>query len=128
MCSSDLTRQCENAAALAKLVAGRPEVSLARYPGLASDPSHALASRQMRLFGSVLGFVLPDQDWAERFLASAEIVVQATSFGGVHTSAERRARWGWDEVPEGWIRLSAGIEDTEDLLADIGRALDLARE
>lgn len=123
-----VTRQCENAAALAELLAGRPEVSLVRYPGLEGDPSRALADRQMRLYGSLLGFVLPDQGWAERFLDRSEMVVQATSFGGLHTSAERRARWGWDDVPEGWIRLSAGIEDTEDLLADIGRALDLARE
>ncbi len=121
-----LGRQCENALALAESIAGRPEVSLVRYPGLDKDPSHALASRQMRLYGSVLGFVLPDQAWAQRFLDSAEMVVQATSFGGVHTSAERRARWGSDDVPEGWIRMSAGIEDTEDLLRDVGRALDLA--
>jgi cystathionine gamma-lyase len=77
----------------------------------------------MRAFGSVLGFVLPDREWAERFLGRAELVVEATSFGGVHTSAERRARWGWDDVPEGWVRLSAGIEDTEDLVADVERAL-----
>jgi cystathionine gamma-lyase len=122
-----LARQCANAMALGELLSGRPEVSLVRYPGLPGDPSHALASRQMRHPGSVLGFVLPDRDWAERFLKSAELVVEATSFGGVHTSAERRARWGSDDVPEGWVRLSAGIEDTDDLLFDIGRALDRAR-
>lgn len=122
-----LTRQCANAAALAELLTGRPEVSLVRYPGLTADPSHALARRQMGRFGSVLGFVLPDANWVQRFLDRAELVIEATSFGGVHTTAERRARWGSDDVPEGFIRLSAGIEDTEDLLADVTAALDAAR-
>ena len=122
-----LERQCANAAALAELLAGREEVSEVRYPGLATDPSHALARRQMRLFGSVLGFALPDAEWAQTFLDRADLVIQATSFGGVHTTAERRARWRTDDVPEGFIRLSAGIENTEDLLADVTRALDAAR-
>ena len=121
-----LERQCGNAAMLAELLAGRPEISLVRYPGLERDPSHALARRQMRAFGSVLGFVLPDRERAERFLDRAGLVMEATSFGGVHTSAERRARWGWDDVPEGWVRLSAGIEDAEDLVADVVRALEAA--
>jgi cystathionine gamma-lyase len=81
----------------------------------------------MRLFGSVLGFTLPDADWAQRFLDRAELVSQATSFGGVHTTAERRARWRTDDVADGFIRLSAGIENTEDLLVDVTRALDAAR-
>jgi cystathionine gamma-lyase len=51
-------------------------------------------------------------------------VTDATSFGSVHTCAERRARWGGDAVTEGFIRLSAGVEDTADLLADVERALD----
>jgi cystathionine gamma-lyase len=122
-----LERQCANAGALAELLAGRGEVSEVRYPGLAADPSHALASRQMRVFGSVLGFALPDGQWAQRFLDRAELVLQATSFGGIHTTAERRARWGTDEVADGFIRLSAGIENTEDLLVDIARALNDAQ-
>ena len=63
---------------------------------------------------------------AERFLGACELVIEATSFGGVHTSAERRGRWGTDDVGEGFIRFSAGIEDTEDLLADVTRALRAA--
>jgi cystathionine gamma-lyase len=122
-----LERQCANAAVLAELLAGRAEVSLVRYPGLERDPCHAVARRQMRLFGSVMGFVLPDRNWAERFLDQTALVIEATSFGGAHTTAERRARWGSDDVPEGWVRLSAGIENTEDLVADVGRALDAAR-
>jgi cystathionine gamma-lyase len=122
-----LERQCANASALAELLAGREEVSTVRYPGLAADPSYALARRQMRVFGSVLGFALPDAEWAQRFLDRANLVIHATSFGGVHTTAERRARWRTDDVPDGFVRLSAGIENTEDLLADVTRALDAAR-
>jgi cystathionine gamma-lyase len=54
-------------------------------------------------------------------------VTEATSFGGLHSTAERRARWGTDDVAEGWIRFSAGIEDTEDLVADVAGALDATR-
>jgi cystathionine gamma-lyase len=53
-----------------------------------------------------------------------ELVAEATSFGGVHSSAERRGRWGTDAVPDGFIRLSAGIEDPADLVADLRAALD----
>jgi cystathionine gamma-lyase len=52
-------------------------------------------------------------------------VMEATSFGGLHSSAERRARWGTDDVAEGFIRFSCGIEDTPDLLADVARGLDV---
>ena len=60
-----------------------------------------------------------------RFLAAAKLVFAATSFGGVHTSADRRAQWGDDTAP-GFVRLSCGIEDAEDLVADLGAALDAA--
>ena len=50
-------------------------------------------------------------------------MIEATSFGGVHTTAERRARWGSDDIPEGWIRLSAGCEDPDELVQDVDRAL-----
>jgi cystathionine gamma-lyase len=72
----------------------------------------------------VIGFDVGSRERAERFLAAAELITEATSFGSVHTTAERRLRWGGDDVPEGYIRLSAGIEDTVDLVADVGRALD----
>ena len=54
-------------------------------------------------------------------------MIEATSFGGLHSSAERRARWGTDDVAEGFIRFSCGIEDTADLLADVERGLDVLR-
>jgi cystathionine gamma-lyase len=121
-----LERQCANALAIAELLAARDDVSGVRYPGLRSDPGHEVARRQMRRFGTIVSFDLESRERAERFLAEAELVTEATSFGGVHTSAERRRRWGGDDVPEGFVRLSAGIEETDDLLADLGRALDRA--
>lgn len=123
-----LDRQCANALAIAQALLARDDVRSVRYPGLPSDPSHALAARQMSRFGSVLGFVLDNRSRAKRFLASCELVIEATSFGGVHTTAERRARWGSDAVPEGFIRLSAGCEDAQDLIDDISRALDACRQ
>ena len=95
-----------------------------RYPGLPDDPAHEHARRQMRRFGTVLCFDLGSRESAERFLGAAELVTEATSFGGVLTTAERRGRWGGDDVPEGFIRLSAGCESGADLLADVERALD----
>ena len=119
-------RQCANAMALAEALGGRADVTGLRYPGLPTDPSHKIASQQMRRFGSVVSFVLPDREHAERFLDALRLVDDATSFGGVRSSAERRGRWGGDAVPEGFIRLSAGAEDEDDLVADVLRALDEA--
>jgi cystathionine gamma-lyase len=78
----------------------------------------------MQRFGPVVSFALADRQQAEAFLTACQLVYEATSFGGIHTTAERRARWGGDAIPEGFIRLSAGCEDTEDLLADLAQALD----
>jgi cystathionine gamma-lyase len=104
-----LERQLANARALAELLRERPEVDDVRYPGL----------------GGVVCFTLASAGAAQRFLAACELVIEATSFGGLHSSAERRARWGTDDVAEGFIRFSCGIEDTADLLADVGRGLDV---
>ncbi|MEV7414365.1 cystathionine gamma-lyase [Streptomyces sp. NPDC089919] len=119
-------RQWANALAVAEALAGRDEVRGLRYPGLPEDPSHKIAARQMQGFGGVVSFTLPDRAHAERFLAAARLVEDATSFGGVRSTAERRGRWGGDAVPEGFIRFSAGVEDTDDLVADVLRALDAA--
>ena len=78
----------------------------------------------MRYFGAVLSFELANKAAAERFFEKAKLITEATSFCGTCTCAERRARWGGDAVPEGFIRLSAGIEESEDLIADIGQALN----
>ncbi|MET7646213.1 cystathionine gamma-lyase [Streptomyces sp. NPDC005426] len=116
-------RQCANALALAEALVGHPEVSGLRYPGLPTDPSYPNAVRQMRRFGSVVSFVLADRGTAERFLAALRLAEDATSFGGVRSTAERRARWGGDAVPEGFIRFSVGAENARDLVADVERAL-----
>ena len=78
----------------------------------------------MRLFGPVVSFTLRDADTAQRFLDAAGLVTEATSIGGTHTMAERRQRWGSDGVAEGLVRLSAGLEDPDDLIKDVTRALD----
>jgi cystathionine gamma-lyase len=118
-----LERMCANARTIAEFLVGRPEVNRLRYPGLSSDPAHEVASRQMSRYGPILSFELEGQSTAERFLEACNLVLQATSFGGVYTTAERRARWGGDIVPEGFIRLSAGCEAPEDLVADLAQAL-----
>lgn len=119
-----LVRQSANALAIAELLERSPLVTSVRYPGLPSDPSYAVARRQMRLFGPIVGFSLRSRAAADAFLEAATLVIEATSFGGVHTTAERRARWGGDGVPPAFIRLSAGCEDPADLTEDVARALD----
>lgn len=117
-------RQNTTALALAKALRERPEVTGLRYPGLPDDPSYKLASQQMRRFGCVVSFTLPSRGRADGFLERLRLVDSATSFGGVRSSGERRGRWGGDDVPEGFVRLSVGAEDPEDLIADVLRALD----
>ncbi|MFJ7042205.1 cystathionine gamma-lyase [Streptomyces sp. NPDC101112] len=119
-------RQSTNALAVAEALKGRPEVTGLRYPGLGDDPSHKIASQQMRRYGCVVSFSLPTRARADRFLDALRLVDDATSFGGVRSTAERRGRWGGDAVPEGFIRFSAGAEDTDDLVADVLRALAMA--
>ncbi|MFB8074650.1 cystathionine gamma-lyase [Streptomyces californicus] len=121
-----IDRQCTTALALAEVLAKRAEVTGLRYPGLPGDPSNPVAARQMRRFGSVVSFELADRDSAERFLSALRLVDDATSFGGVRSTAERRGRWGGDAVAEGFIRFSVGVEDPEDLLADVEQALNAA--
>jgi cystathionine gamma-lyase len=119
-----LERQCQTALRVATYLATRPDVQLVRYPGLPTDPAYEIAQRQMRRFGPIVSFALATRAAAERFLGACTLIVEATSFGGVLTTAERRARWGGDTVPEGFIRLSVGCEDAEDILADLAQALD----
>jgi cystathionine gamma-lyase len=103
-----LERQEATARALVELLQAHPAVTDVRWPGI----------------GAVLVFTLADADAAERLLGSLKLVADATSFGGVHSTAERRARWGTDDLADGFIRFSAGIEDTADLVADLRDALD----
>ena len=94
-----------------------------RYPGLKSDPSHEIACHQMYHFGFIISFDLVEKAKADQFLQNTHMIFEATSFGGMHTMAERRARWGTDDVSPGLIRLSVGCERVEDLLMDIEQAL-----
>ncbi|WP_405937762.1 cystathionine gamma-lyase [Streptomyces sp. NBC_00726] len=121
-----IERQSASALALAEVLVKHQAVSGLRYPGLPTDASYANAVRQMRRFGSVVSFVLADRGTAERFLAALRLVEDATSFGGVRSTAERRGRWGGDAVPEGFIRFSVGAENTADLVADVEQALAAA--
>ncbi|MDH6463197.1 cystathionine gamma-lyase [Micromonospora sp. A200] len=120
-----LARQSANAAAVAELLAGRADVTGLRWPGRPEDPAYPVASAQMRRMPGVVSFDLGAADRVSRFVEAARLVVAATSFGGLHTTADRRAQWGDDTAP-GFVRLSCGVEDTADLVADIAAALDAA--
>ena len=119
------SRMCANAQLLAERLSGHPKVAAVAYPGLPSHPAHALASAQMTSGGHLIALTLADRAAADRFLERCEFVRASTSFGGVHTSAERRARWG-DAVADGFIRVSVGCEPGEVLWRSIERALDAA--
>jgi cystathionine gamma-lyase len=120
-----LERSSENAQCIAEYLTTRTDVVQGvLYPGLRTHPGHGVAARQMQYFGCVLSFHLVDKAAAETFLAKSKLITEATSFGGTCTYAERRARWGGDAVPDGFIRMSAGLEHIDDLLEDIAQALD----
>lgn len=119
-----LARQAQNAAAVAELLAGHPAVRGVRWPWLAGDPSGALAARQMKRPNGVVSAEFASEDVVARLLAASRLWIAATSFGGVHSTADRRAQWGGDAVPAGFVRFSCGIEDTADLVADLRAALD----
>ncbi len=116
-------RMCASAGAIARRLQQHPAVRAVRYPGLENDPSHNLASAQMERFGFLVSLVLESEDKAEDFINGCALMQAATSFGGVHTSAERRTRRG-DTVPPGFVRLSVGCEPTEPLWEAIKASLD----
>jgi cystathionine gamma-lyase len=118
-----LARQAENAAALVEALRRHGAVRNVRWPGSSDDLSYPIASRQMRRFGGVLTFELAAADAVTRFVEASELVSAATSFGGLHSTADRRAQWG-DPVAEGLVRFSAGCEDSHDLVQDVTNALD----
>jgi cystathionine gamma-lyase len=116
-------RMCETAALIASRLAEHRNVVAVRFPGLKGDPAHPVAARQMLTFGSMLSFTLKDANAADRFIETCSLVQPSTSFGGVRTCAERRIRWG-DSVPEGFIRMSIGLEPAEVLWRAIEGALE----
>lgn len=115
-------RQCVNAHALATMLCGHPAVRAVRYVGLAEDPAYPVASAQMRTFGGLVAVELADAAALHALVQRSELLIGSTSFGGIHPTVDRRARWG-DPVSDGFVRTALGIEDTADLLADVERAL-----
>ncbi len=133
-----MQRHEDNARAIADWLAGHPQVEKVIYPGLDSHPQHALARKQQRGFGGMISFVLRGGlDESRRFLSTCRIFTLAESLGGVesliehpaimtHASvpADRRAALG---IADGFIRLSVGIEELDDLRDDLDRAFAAAR-
>ena len=120
-------RQSRTAAASALAVAGfldgHPRVTAVHYPGL--SPSAAARKQMPRGFGPLLSFEIAGSAAdADAVVAAARLIVPATSFGGVESSWERRARWPAESAPATLIRMSCGIEPVEDLLADVSAALE----
>ncbi|HEX7156405.1 MAG TPA: PLP-dependent transferase, partial [Burkholderiaceae bacterium] len=117
-----IERASANARAVASFLAAHPRVTAVHYPGLA--PS-AVASRQMpRGFGPLLSFeIAGPAAGADAVVAAARLIVPATSFGGVESCWERRARWAAETAPPTLIRMSCGVEPAQDLLADLDAAL-----
>jgi len=118
-----LARQAQNASAVAELLAGSSAITGLRWPWRQGDPSFALASRQMLRPNGVVSAELADEDAVATLFEKSRLWTAATSFGGVHSTIDRRAQWGGDAVAPGFVRLSCGIEDTADLVEDLSVAL-----
>jgi len=122
-----------NGRAVAEYLSGHPKVLRTLYPGLPSHPQHDLASRQMSGFGGMVSLDLGSRDAAKRFLDALRLFTLAESLGGVeslagHPASMSHASLSPDEraargIGDGLVRLSCGIEETADLIADVGEAL-----
>lgn len=127
-----MQRHSQNALAIARRLAERPGIARVLYPGLESHPGHALAARQMSGFGGMVSIDLAGgPEAARRFAESTELFQLAESLGGVESlvnypseMTHASVKGTEAEVPESIVRLSVGIEDVDDLLADIDQALD----
>jgi cystathionine gamma-lyase len=126
-------RQCANAMEVARALEANKKVKRVFYPGLESHPNRAVASRQMRLFGGMVSFEVADEATAFRVLERLRIFALAESLGAVESLAEHPGRMTHASIPEaerrrsgvgeGLIRLSIGVEDVADLIADLENAL-----
>ncbi|MBI5472577.1 MAG: PLP-dependent transferase [Ignavibacteriae bacterium] len=129
-----IRQHCESAMRVAQWLHGQKKVKKVYYPGLDDHPQHALAKKQMRAFGGMISFELGSLAVAAAFLKNVRLCALAESLGGVETiithpatmthasiPPDQRARIG---VTDGLVRISVGIEDVEDILADIENALD----
>ncbi len=118
-----ISRASATALAVAGFLAAHPRVTAVHYPGLPASP--AAVAQMPRGFGPLLSFeIAGGAADADAVVAASRLIVPATSFGGVESSWERRARWPAETAPDTLIRLSCGIEPVADLLADIGAALE----
>lgn len=130
-----LDRQCQTALALGKYLEKHPKVNRVWYPGLTSHPQHQIACAQMPMFGGMLSFDVKDAASAVTVLDNLELCAFAASLGGVRTTTQIPASMAFLDIPEeqrlkmgitnGLIRVSAGLEDCEDLKADFERALSM---
>jgi cystathionine gamma-synthase len=126
-----MDRHCANAARVVEFLAGHPEVASVLYPGLSSHPGHGVAARQMSGFGGMVSFRLKGgEDAALKVCERAQLFTLAESLGGVESLIEHPGRMTHAsaagsplEVPADLVRLSVGIEDADDLLADLEQAL-----
>jgi cystathionine gamma-synthase len=117
---------CANAQAVARFLADHPRVEAVHYPGLPSDPGHAIAARQMSAFGGMLSFdVAGGADAAMAVAAKVRIIIRATSLGGTHSLIEHRAsvEGPTTMAPPNLLRLSVGLEHIDDLTEDLAQAL-----
>jgi cystathionine gamma-lyase len=130
-----MARHCENALAIAERLTHHRRIAAVHYPGLPGHPQHALARRQMNGFGGMVTLVLRGNlDDARRFLERLRIFVCAESLGGVESLAEHPAIMTHASLPseiratlgidDSLVRLSVGVEDVDDLIADIEQALE----
>jgi cystathionine beta-lyase/cystathionine gamma-synthase len=123
----------ENGRAVAHFLSTQPKLSRLAYPGLATHPQHALAVKQQKGFGSMMSFDLGSKEAAGRFLGALKIFLSAESLGGVESLASHSATTTHAALSDaerqslgitpGLVRLSVGIEDKEDLIADLEQAL-----
>jgi cystathionine gamma-synthase len=126
-----MDRHCANASRIAEFLVRHPKVASVRYPGLPDHPGHEVAAKQMRAFGGMVSFQLTEgEEAAVRVCESTRLFILGESLGGVESLIEHPARMTHAsaagsplEVPSDLIRLSVGIEDADDLLADLERAL-----
>jgi cystathionine gamma-synthase len=122
-----LDRGQRNASELARRLDEHPAVSRVRYPGLPGDPGHRTAAAQMTGFGAVLAFEVADALTADCLCNAVQVIVCATSLGGVESTIERRSKLpGQGHVPPGLLRLSVGCEHIDDLWNDLDSALEQA--
>jgi len=129
-------RQCRTAASLAAHLEAHPRVARVWYPGLPSHPQHEVARRQMPRYGAMLAFDVGDADRALRVVTGLELACFAASLGGVRTTTQIPATMAFLDIPEGerarmgispgMVRVSAGLEDPDDLIADFDAALAAA--